>query len=124
MTLAVFESDDLRREWARRAEVHEGLRLNVKQPEARKSLARRWGVSFWTLTNWHRGRLKDLRSGIRDRIDQGILRELDLEIKRLSHELELARQCGARLSDDETTKVQASIEKLHSLLVEAKGDEG
>ena len=41
--------------------ARESYRSGIKRPHARAELARRWKVGFWTLTNFRRGRLKDLR---------------------------------------------------------------
>jgi hypothetical protein len=115
-SFSIFESDDRRREWARRAERREAARLGVKPLAARRSLASKWGVGFWTLTNWHRGRLKDLRGFTRDRIEGGILREIESEIRFLTHELDLLRQAGIGDGDGKSHALKSGLAQLRALL--------
>jgi hypothetical protein len=115
-SFGIFENDDLRREWARRAEKREGARLNQPLSAARRSLARKWGVPYWTLTNWHRGRLKDLRGVTRDRIEGGILREIESEIQWLTHELDLLRQSGIGEGDGRNHALKTALSALRGLL--------
>jgi hypothetical protein len=104
------------------AEVRESSRAGTKKPDARAALANRLGVSKWTLTNFLRGRLKDLRGATRDKIRAGIIRELEGEIGRLTHDLEMARQIGACLSDDEIFEVAAALEKARTLMKKKDGE--
>ena len=115
MLEAVFD-DRKAREWVDEAEARESYRSGIKRPHARAELARRWKVGFWTLTNFRRGRLKDLRGTMRDRIRAGVIREIEQEISRLTHDLELARRSGARLSDNEIFEISAALETARSLM--------
>jgi hypothetical protein len=104
------------REWVDAAERREAARLGVKRPFARAWLARNWGVSFSTLTNFRRGRLKDLRSATRDRIQVGIIHGIEHEIQRLEHELVVVRQCGPRLSETQISQASAALEQARGFL--------
>jgi hypothetical protein len=115
MITAVFD-DERAREWVDQIEVREGVRAGLKRPDARASLARKWGVSFWTLTNWRRGRLKDLRGAIRDKIHAGIVHELKSEITRLSDDLSLALQCGASPDSDAIVEAKVALHRARELL--------
>lgn len=107
------------RDWVEKAEWREAARRGVKRPCARAWLAQDWGVSFGTLTNLRRRRLKDLRSTTRGRIEAGIIRGIENEIQRLEHELFLVRQCNANLSEAQISQATAALEKARAFL---KGD--
>jgi len=115
MVTAVFD-DERARKWVEQAEVREGLRTGQNRPAARASLARKWGVSFWTLTNWRRGRLKDLRGAIRDKIQAGIVHELESEITRLTDDLFLALQGGASPDSDAIVQAEIALRRACELL--------
>lgn len=104
------------RDWVDEAEWRMASRHRIKRPFARAILARNWGVSFWTLTNFRRGRLKDLRGATRDRIQAGIIREIEHEIQRLEHEIVLARHCGADLSETKISQASVALEQALAFL--------
>jgi hypothetical protein len=120
MTGAAVDDRTLR-ELAGKAELHAAARHGVKRPFARAYLAREWGVSFWTLTNFRRGRLKDLRVATRDRIQLGVIRGIENEIQRLEHELVMARQCGAGLSNTKISQAAAALEQARAFLGATNG---
>jgi hypothetical protein len=101
------------------AEQRSASRNTIKRPVARARLANSWGVSFWTLTNFRRGRLKDLRSATRARIQAGIVRGIEHEIQRLEHELVVVRQCSADLSETNIVQASVALEQARAFL---KGD--
>jgi len=119
MSFALFHDDDVRKSWAIRAERRVAASDNLKPRAARQTLARRWGLSFWTLTNWHSGRLKRMAGEVRDRIDAGIIRELEHQIQSLTHELELAIQSGSNAGSDKVLAIRSQIARLSELLIEA-----
>lgn len=98
------------------AEVRTALRLGAKRPVARAALARQWGVSFWTLTNFRRGRLKDLRVAMRDRIQAGLASAIESEIRKLEHELTLVRKSGATLPDAKILQATIALEEARAFL--------
>ncbi len=98
------------------AEARVAVRDGVKRPIARAMLAREWGVSFWSLTNFRRGRLKDLRIGMLDRIKAGIVRGIESEIRKLEHELKLVRQSGLSLSETKISQAFAALEQARDFL--------
>jgi len=62
---------------------------------ARQSLANKLRIGIGTFENLVRGRVKRVDAAIRDRLQALLVRELEQEIARLTHELEIARQGGA-----------------------------
>ena len=104
------------KKWVDEIEVREALRGNLKRPDARAQLARRWKISFWTLTNLRRGRLKNLSGEVRDKIWAGIIREYEQEISRITHELQIARQCGMAPCGDEMLALETAVAKANEIL--------
>ena len=111
MTSITFETQI--RKWIDASELRESLRSGTKRPHARATLARKWNVSFWTLTNIRRGRLKGLKGEIRDKIWSGVIREYETEISRLTHELQLARACREAPHSDEIIALESAISKAN-----------
>lgn len=98
------------------AELRTASRDGVKRPVARAALARQWGVSFWTLTNFRRGRLKELRGAIHDRIKVGIMHGIESEIQRLEHELLLVRESGSTLPETNILQAESALEQARAFL--------
>jgi hypothetical protein len=98
------------------AETRIAARTGVKRPVARAALAREWRVPFWTLTNFRRGRLKDLRSGVREHIRAGVIRGIETEIQRLQHDLLVARQSGAALPEAQILQASVALEQARAFL--------
>jgi hypothetical protein len=115
-----FAFDDQVRQWARDLENREAMRSNVSIPIARKAVAARAGVPAGTLENMRRGRVKGLRGWVRDRIQQLIVRELEAEIGKLTHELEMAVWRGAALGSDEIIAAKASLDDARKLIGDVK----
>lgn len=85
---------------------------------ARQRLAEKLRVGYGSLENLIRGRVKRLDAAIRDRLHALLIRELEAEIARLSHELAVARQSGASLGGDQVGAIEAHISAARSLLEE------
>lgn len=83
---------------------------------ARVSLARRLGVSPATWRNLTLGRLKRLDAWMRDRLQALLVRELENEIARLTHELEQARRCGDQLASQHVSEIETHLAKARSIL--------
>ena len=103
------------RDLARRLEQRERVRVGSTEA-ARSSLARRVGVSPSTWRNLTLGRLKRLDAWVRDSLQALLIRELEAEIMRLTHELEAARQCGDHLASEHVCEIEAYIAKARSIL--------
>jgi hypothetical protein len=83
---------------------------------ARAALARRAGVAPSTWRNLALGRLKRVDAWLRDRLQALLVRELEAEIARLSHELEIARQSGGHLASQHVCEVEAHLAAARAIL--------
>lgn len=92
MTTVAFENTA--REWARALETREAGRSGIPVRMARKTIARKIGVAPGTLENLANGRMKRLSAWCFERLRGAVVAELQQEIGRCQHELEIARQCG------------------------------
>ena len=63
-----------------------------------------------------RGRVKRIDASIRDRLQALLVRELESEIARLTHELEIARQRGAHLASEQISEIETHLSRASSLL--------
>lgn len=83
---------------------------------ARRALADRLRIGVGTLEGLVRKRVKIVDVKIRDRLQALLVRELESEITRLSHELELARQGGAHLASIHISEIETHLAKATALL--------
>lgn len=83
---------------------------------ARHSLARKLRVGAGTVERLVRGRVKRIDASIRDRLQALLVRELESEIARLTHELEIARQGGAHLASEQIGAIEAHLSAATALL--------
>jgi ABC-type taurine transport system ATPase subunit len=83
---------------------------------ARTALARKVGVTPATWRNLVRGRLKRLDAWMRDRLQALLVRELEAEIARLSHELQMARQGGLPLNSQHVSEAETYLAKVKAIL--------
>ncbi len=84
--------------------------------DARKEAASMAGVGHGTIENLLRKRVKTVAGWVRDRLRDAVIRGLQLEIQRLTHELEMARRSSARPDDDEILAAEAALETARALL--------
>lgn len=111
-TVATIEdARALARDLERRERVRGG-----KADAARAALARRVGVTPSTWRNLTLGRLKRLDAWMRDRLQAVLIRELEAEIARLSHELEIARQSGAHLASQHVSEIETHLAAARRIL--------
>lgn len=106
---------DHAREIARSLEAKEQQRAGSKDL-ARSSIASKLGIGRGTYDNLIRGRIKRLDVIIRDRLHALLMRELETEIARLSHELEIHRQCGTHLDSGEVGEVETHLAAAKAIL--------
>ena len=102
--------------YARQIEDREARALGVGAMQARKNTARRIGASPGFLENLRRGRIKSIPSYLMQKIREAMIDELQEEIRRCQHEIDLAKQTGARNSDDEILAAQAQVEAAKKIL--------
>lgn len=83
---------------------------------ARQTLATKLRVGVGTLENLIRGRVKRIDAEIKSRLDALLIRELEAEIARLTHDLEVARQSGAHPVSQHVGAIEAHLLAARSLL--------
>jgi hypothetical protein len=103
------------RDWAKALEDREQKRSGVALPEARRAVARRIGVAPGSLENIRRHRTKGVRAWVYESIRAEFMRESEKEIKRLEHELAMARAAGLDTHQDQTGEVAAHLAELRRL---------
>lgn len=100
---------------AQNLERRERARLGCRT-SARNSLANKLRVGNGTLENLIRGRVKKIDAALRDRLQALLIRELELEIGHLWHDLAIARQTGAPNHSDEITAVEEQLSQARAIL--------
>jgi hypothetical protein len=95
-----------------RRERARGLTL----PDARMRLADKLRIGVGTFENIVRNRVKRVDENIRDRLQALLVRELETEIARLSHELEIARQGGSHIAIEQVGEIETHLTAARSLL--------
>lgn len=100
---------------ARSLERRERTRVD-SMPVARQRLAGKLRIGVGTLENIVRGRVKRIDAAIRDRLQALLVRELEAEIARLTHELEIARQGGSHPACEHVGEVETYLAKARALL--------
>lgn len=102
--------------WSTELDQREQLRNGGNIASARKRVARRIGVAPGTLENIRRGRTKGVRNWIVSKIYDALMSEKQNEIRRLTHELEILRQCGVDSREDQIGEVEAHLAKAREIL--------
>jgi hypothetical protein len=90
--------------------------LQASMADARKSLARDMKVAAGTLENVRKGRLKGVRLWVAEKIHGALIRELEREMARLTHEYQILVQCGAHRVDDEVSEVESLLARARQAL--------
>lgn len=96
--------------------VAQEFRRTKDRPQARIHVARALGTSPGTIENIQRGRLKRISGWLRDALRARVIRELESEIVRLKHELEVHKQVGVDPRGDEATAVRADLSAVLEVL--------
>lgn len=99
--------EETARHWTRELEAREASRAGVPIRVARRTVARRVGLAPGTLENIKLGRTKGVRAFVFEKIRAAFLREAENEVRRLEHELAMARQIGADARCDEVLQIIA-----------------
>jgi hypothetical protein len=103
----------------RSLEQVEARRLNLSIPEARRSVARRLQTSPGTLENLRKLRLKQIPSWLMARIRFEFVAVLQAEIRRLEHEITIAKQTGQDFSCDALAQAEAQVVEARKILSSA-----
>ncbi len=95
------------RKWARSLEEKEKLRGGLDSVEAaRPIVSRKTGVPKGTLVSLRKNRLKAIAVHIYEQLRSGVIRELEAELRHVSHEIQIARQTGV---DPRTSQFQSAL---------------
>lgn len=109
-------SDEQARDWAKWLERARARRDETTVPNARRSVARALGVAPGTIERLRNGRVKGIRQWLFDRIRALVIREIEREIQRLTHELEIAQQSGADPRGVDMVEIETHLAKVRELL--------
>ena len=115
MTMA---SEAIARTWALSIEDRERYRTGLSLPDARKAVARRIGVAPGTLENLRKGRVKRVALHVYQRLRAAVIRELQSEISRCTHELEMARQIGTDPRSADMAALETAMARAKELMGE------
>jgi transposase-like protein len=102
--------------FARVVEDSEAVRLGIQVRAARKSVARRLGVAPGTLKNLRSLRAKVVPNWLMVRIRAEFINVLQAEIRRLEHQITIARQIGLDHRDDDLAAAETEIRKAKALI--------
>lgn len=102
--------------FAKSLEDAEARRLGIKTSDARTRLAGKLGVSPGTLENIRRLRTKVVPNWLMNRVRAELVATLQLEIQRLEHEINIARQTGADHRDDTLASAETQLAKAKAIL--------
>jgi hypothetical protein len=102
--------------FARLIEDTEANRLGIRVQEARTFIARKLGISPGTMENWRRMRTKIVPNWLMNRLRAELINVLQSEIRRLEHEVQLARQTGSNYRDDTLASAQTQLAAAREIL--------
>lgn len=88
--------------------AHAERRFNATSGDVRNAIARRVGLASGTIENIQRGRLKFVER-VETKIRAAFIRLLEDEIKKATHELQVARLCADRVDCDEVRAAEAAL---------------
>lgn len=94
----------------------ERQRSRLDMSNAIRAVARKLGFSPGTLENIVRGRAKRITLSVAAAVRRAMIRELENEIARLTHELELARASGADPRSVAVAEIETLLDRAQSLL--------
>lgn len=85
-------------------------------PRARLNIARSLGIAPGTIENLQRNRLKRISGWLRDALRARVIRELEVEVTRLQHEIAVLRQTGVDPRSNEMAAVRADLSAVLNVL--------
>lgn len=104
------------RDWAVTLEDRERARSGSKLPDARRAVAERIAVPAGTLRNLRLNRVKGIAVHWYERLRAAVVHDLQAEMRRLQHELDIHRQTGSHPASNEVAAVVADIEAVRLAL--------
>ncbi len=106
----------LAEDWATALERIEAQRSGENRSRVRPVVARRTGVSEGTLYSLARRRLKKITNDTLRRLGNGLIAELQRELGRIEHELQIHTQIGTHIDSGEVLALVASRQKIKAAL--------
>lgn len=106
--------------YARLLEDTEAQRLGLPIKRVRPEIARHLGISVKTLENYRYLRTKVVPNWLMAKVRKQLIDVLQLEMQRLEHEINLARQAGRDNRDDDLASAQAHVAATRQILEAAK----
>lgn len=82
----------------------------------RRVLARKLAVAPGTLENLRNGRAKRVTTYVFERLRAAVIRDLQQEIARCTHELEIARQAGLDPRSSDMAALETAVQKANELM--------
>lgn len=92
--------------------------------EARQRIADGLRIGIGTLERLIRNRVKRIDADLRDRIQELHIQELQKELGRITHELEVARLTASRTNASEILEAKTYLQKARALLDKMVGSQG
>jgi hypothetical protein len=117
MNSAVSDLDTLNG-LARSLERSEARRIGTTPTQARKSVARRLGITKDTLENFLYRRTKVVPHWLMSCVRSELVSALQLEVQNLEHEIQLHRQAGSDHSGSALVSVEAQLAAARQILDE------
>lgn len=114
----------LAEDWASILEDREASRSGGTISQARPAVARKTGVPEGKLYSLRRKRLKSVTRGILAGLGGALIDELQAELRRVQHDLEICNQIGERADSGEVQSLLASREKIRAALGLDASNEG
>lgn len=102
--------------WAEELERREASRRHMSREDVRPFVASSLGLLPGTLENIVRRRLKEPGQRVIDAVRNAFIRELEAEIRRCEHEIQIARATGVRADEAEILEAQTHIEAAKRLI--------
>jgi hypothetical protein len=101
---------------ARSLERSEARRIGTTLTHARKMVARRLGITAATFENILYQRTKNVPSWLMNKVREELVSVLQSEMRRLEHEIQIARQTGADNRDDALIAAETQIAAAREIL--------
>lgn len=106
----------LAEDWATALERLEAQRLGESRSRARPVVSRKTGVAVGTLYSLARRRLKTITNDTLRRLGNGLIAELQRELGRIEHELQIHTQIGTHVDSGEVLSLVQSRQKIRTAL--------
>lgn len=107
---------EVARGWAARLENRERARTGWPLKTVRSIVAKRVGVSPGTLENLRRGRIKDPRQSLCDKLRAALVRELQAEMRAHEHEIHVLQQTAFDPRSDEIAAAEKGLSEIRAAL--------